>query len=228
MIELSNSARYSMGAEVSDLSEAIMRIGLKDVRLMAHAINYQATFKRKPPFSDKHFLKHSLLSVVVAQNMARQLKMDLGEAFLASLMRDIGIYLLATENRDKYLEVIKLTGYHFSKLSLAENKMFGTYHALMSARLLQHWNFPKEVIMGVAFHQNPDKADDAYKAYAYLTYLAEQGVFRLGFDNGIADISDGEREAPSASLMKALAYFELSIESYDEILQKSLTESIGI
>ncbi|BCN93779.1 hypothetical protein THMIRHAM_15640 [Thiomicrorhabdus immobilis] len=225
LIELANSARYSMGNKVTALSDAIVLIGYQEVRLMAHAINYQSTVKRKPPFSDKHFLKHAFLSGLVAQNLAKFLKLDSGEAFLASLLRDIGIYLLATEDRDKYLEVIKLTDYDISKLPMAENKIFNTYHPLMSARLLQQWGFPVEVVMGVAFHHNPGKADDAFKPIAHLTFLSEQGVFRLGFDNGIADINDEDREEPSALLLKSLDYFKLPLEKYDELLQVALNDA---
>lgn len=195
------------------------------MRLMAHLINYQTSFRRKPPFSDTHFLKHAFLSALIAQRLASYFKLDPGEAFLAGLMRDIGVYLLATEDRAKYLEVIKETDFNISKLPPVENKVFGTYHALMSARLLQEWKFSNEELMGIAFHHNPEKADPRYQPFAYLTFMAEQTVFRLGFDNGIADILEGDIENPPTKLLEALAYFNMSIETYDEISQLSLEEA---
>ena len=225
LIGVVNTAKYTTGVPISDLSEAIVRVGINDVRVMAHAINYKSSFKSKPPFSEKHFMKHAMLSAFIAQALAKSLHVNKGEAFLCGLMRDIGIYLLAVEDRDKYLEVIKLADYDISKLPASENKIFGTYHALMSARLLQQWKFPKEIIMGVAFHHTPEKAEEAYKAHAYLTYLSEQSVFRLGFDNGIADITEGEREAPSEELLKALEYFGLAIEVYDELIQAAYEDA---
>ncbi|MDX1352705.1 MAG: HDOD domain-containing protein, partial [Thiomicrorhabdus sp.] len=225
LIKMANSAKYMTGQVVNDLADAVRVIGIKEMRLVAHLIHYQTSFRRKPPFSDAFFLKHAFLSALVAQKMAKFLKLDPGEAFLAGLMRDIGVYLLASEDRDKYLEVIKLADYDISKLPLAENKVFGTYHALMSARLLQQWNFSKEIIIGVAFHHNPSKAEASLQPYAYLTFLAEQAVFRLGIDNGIADITDEERETPSAELQQALDYFSMSIEQYDELAQQALKEA---
>lgn len=225
LIKMANSAKYMTGNEVNDLADAVTIIGLKEMRLIAHLIHYQTSFRRKPPFSDAFFLKHAFLSALVAQKMAKFFGLDSGEAFLAALMRDIGVYLLATEDREKYLEVIKLTDYDISKLALAENKVFGTYHALMSARLLQQWNFSKETIIGVAFHHNPEKAEASCQSYAYLTFLAEQAVFRLGIDNGIADITDEERETPSKKLMDALAYFDLSIDKYDAFAQQAYAEA---
>jgi len=221
LIGVVNTAKYSMGSKITDLTEALVRIGVQDVRLMAHAINYKSSFKSKPPFSEKHFLKHAMLSAFVAQALAKSLHVNAGEAFLCGLMHDIGIYLLAVEDREKYLEVMRLTEYDIAKLPSAEAKVFGTSHAMMSARLLQQWKFPKEIIMGVANHHSPDKADPSTQAYAYLTFLAEQACFRLGVDNGVADLNEDDRENPTEILENALEYFGLAYESYMEVVQEA-------
>lgn len=221
LIGVVNTAKYSMGAKITDLTEALVRIGVQDVRLMAHAINYKSSFKSKPPFSEKHFLKHAMLSAFVAQALAKALHVNAGEAFLCGLMHDIGIYLLAVEDREKYLEVMRLTEYDIAKLPDAEAKIFGTNHAMMSARLLQQWKFPKEIIMGVVNHHTPEKADESTKAYAYLTFLAEQACFRLGIDNGVADLNEDDREAPCDTMEEALEYFGLAYENYLEIIQEA-------
>ena len=230
LIQLANSAKYSFGQEIHDLNEAVVRIGFKELGNLAHAIHFQSSFKRKPPFSDAHYLKHSLLSAFLAQELAKVLKVDPGMAFLSALMRDIGIYLLAIDDRDKYIEVIKLANYDIAKLPSAANKMFGTYHALMSARLLQDWKFPNEVVVGVAFHHTPEKAPAAYQNFAHLTFLAEYGVFRLGYENGVADISDEERVSPSKYSLASLKYFNLTIEQFDELINKAAQdiENIGL
>ena len=219
LIGVVNTAKYSMGTKTTDLPDAMMRIGLQDVRLMAHAINYKSSFKSKPPFSEKHFLKHALLAAFLAQGLAKVLHVNAGEAFLCGLMHDIGIYLLAVEGRDKYLEVMRLTDYDIAKLPSKEVEVFGTHHAMMSARLLQQWKFPKEIIMGVANHHTPEKADDEMKAYAYITFLSEQGCFLLGVGNGVADLNDDDRQTPSQSMETALEYFAISYESYYELIE---------
>jgi len=221
LIGVVNTAKYTTGTQISDLSEAIMRVGINDVRVMAHAINYKSSFKSKPPFSEKLYLQHALLSAFVAQSLARSLHINVGEAFLCGLMHDIGIYLLAVEDREGYLKVIELAGEDVSKLIAAENQVFGTQHAMMSARLLQQWKFPQDVIMGVVHHHAPEKADGQFQAYAYLTYLSEQAVFRLGVANGVTDLSPEDREQPSEALFSALEYFGLALETFDELIQEA-------
>ncbi|WP_019555845.1 HDOD domain-containing protein [Thiomicrorhabdus arctica] len=230
LIGVVNTAKYTTGNHITDLAEAISRVGLKDVRLMAHAINFKESFKRKPPFSQTRFIKHALLSAFIAQGLAKVLKLNSGDAFLCGLMRDIGIYLLAIEDREGYLKVIKLAGYDISKLTRSEVTVFGTQHAMMSARLLQKWGFPQEVVLGIAHHHAPDKAAPQFQPYAYLTYLAEQAVFRLNIDNGIADLSAGDQESPSLSLLRALNQVGLTLEAYDELIHKAYeaAEEVGL
>jgi putative nucleotidyltransferase with HDIG domain len=221
LIEVVNSAKYWSGKQVTDLSEAVSRIGTQDVRLMAHAINYKSTLKSKPPFSEKHFLRHSLLSAFVAQALAKALHINPGEAFLCGLMHDIGIYLLGVEDREKYIKVMQLIDYDIDLLVAAELQVYETHHAMMSARLLQHWEFPKAVILGVANHHSPSRAPEAVRSYAYLTYLAERAAFLLGVENGVADLSEAARSAPDEAMQSALDYFGLAYESFDELIQSA-------
>ena len=159
-----------------------------------------------------------MLAAFLAQALAKSLHVNTGEAFLCGLMHDIGIYLLAIEDRDKYLEVMKLIDYDIAKLPSKEIEVFGTQHAMMSARLLQQWKFPKEIIMGVANHHSREKADEQTKAYAYITFLAEQGCFLLGIGNGVADLNDDDRLTPSEQMETALEYFAISYEAYVELI----------
>lgn len=225
LIGVVNTAKYTTGTDISDLSDAIVRVGVKDVRLMAHAINYKSAFKSKPPFSEKLFLKHALVSAFIAQRFAKSVHVNAGEAFLCGLMRDIGIYLLAVEDREGYQKVIERADHDISKLLEAESGVFGTHHAMMSARLLQQWKFPLDVVMGVAFHHSPNKADSRFQDYAYVTYLAEQAAFRLGLANGVAEPVESERDTPSEAFLAALEYFGVSIESFDELIEAAYQES---
>lgn len=224
IIFIANTAKYFLGEPVNDLNEAVIRIGLDDIRLLAHTISYKETFHRKPPFSVDLFMKHGVMSAFIAQHLAPKLGVNASEAFLCGLMRDLGVYLLALEDREKYQDVLKDMDYDITTLPFHENKAYGTYHALMSARLLQLWKFSNEVVMGVAYHHIPDKARPEFQKFAYLTYLSEMGVFRLGHDNGIGDVPDVFWTLKDSRFTKALEFFGLSLESFDEEIHKAFEE----
>ena len=224
IIFMSNTAKYSLGEAVTDLSEAVVRIGLDDVRLLAHTISYKETFHRKPPFSVDLFMKHAVMAAFIAQLLSKKLNLNPSDAFLCGLMRDLGIYLLALESREKYQEVLKAIDYDITVLPVVENKTYGTYHALMSARLLQLWKFSNEVVMGVAYHHIPEKAREEFQPYANLTYLAEMGVFRLGHDNGIGEVPSTYWDLEDSKFQKALDFFGMSLEVFDAEIQAAEAE----
>lgn len=224
IIFMANTAKYSLGTQINDLFEAVIRIGLQDVRMLAYAISYQQSFKRKPPFSEERFMQHAMLSALIGQNLAEVCNLNEGEAFLCGLLRDIGVYLLALESRDKYQEVLTKVDFNILKLPVNENKAFGTYHALMSARLLQLWNFSQEVIMGVAYHHIPDKVKGDFSRYAYLTYLTEIGAFKMGVDNGIGEIPPEYWPKVNEKVNAALEKINVSPEHFEAVLEKSLAE----
>ncbi|CAN8141002.1 HDOD domain-containing protein [Thiomicrorhabdus sp. 6S2-11] len=224
IIFMANTAKYSLGTQINDLFEAVIRIGLQDVRMLAYAISYQQSFKRKPPFSEERFMQQAMLSALIGQNLAEVCHLNEGEAFLAGLLRDIGVYLLALESRDKYQEVLTKVDFNILKLPVHENKAFGTYHALMSARLLQLWNFSQEVIMGVAYHHIPDKVKGGFSSYAYLTYLTEIGAFKLGVDNGIGEIPPEYWPKVEEKMNVALEKLKVTPEHFQSVLEKSFAE----
>ena len=224
IIFMANTVKYSFGDEVTDLSEAVIRIGLDDIRLLAHTIAYKETFKRKPPFSVSLFMKHSVISAFLAQKLAAEFGLNSSSAFLCGLMRDLGVYLLATESREKYQQVLEKIDYDITVLPVFENKTYGTYHALMSARLLQLWKFPSEVVMGVAYHHIPDKVPSEFQPYANLTFLAEMGVFSLGIDNGIGEVPESYWQNESSRFQQSLAFFKVSTERFAQIAQQAFEE----
>lgn len=219
VIGVVNSARYSPGYEITAIGEAVGRLGTSDVRMMAHAINYKSAIKTKPPFSEKEFMRHAMLSAFVAQLLARELHLNAGEAFLCGLMHDIGVYLLATEDRDAYKQVITGADNDASRLVAEEQSRFGTTHAMMGARLLQQWRFPVAIIMGVAHHHSPDQADEQYKNYAMLTCLAEYASYVLRMGNAV--VSPRFEEMPE-NVCNCLTHFGIGEEHYKEVVQDAL------
>jgi len=228
LIGVANTAKYAAGNKVTELNDAISIIGLKDIRTMAHAINYKSAFKSKPPFSERQFLKHALLSAFIAQDLAKSVHINPGEAFLAGLMKDIGIYLLAIESRDKYQQVMDSTGGNYDRLIMAESSVFSTVHPVLSARLLKQWKFSNDVVMGVANHHSTEKSQTPFQAYAYLVFLSEYAAMKLGEGNGVAGFAEDHED--SEIFFQALEYFGLATEVFDDLIEHThlAFEEMGI
>lgn len=222
LISVVNSARFSPGYEIGDINDAVNRLGVSDVRSMAHAINYKAAIKTKPPFSERDFMHHSMLAAFIAQKLASQVHVNQAEAFLCGLMHDIGIYLLAVEDREKYKQVIEKAHGDVDQLIRAESEIFMTAHPIMGARLLRQWKFPPSIIMGVAGHHAPHKTKPEFQSYAYLTFLAEEAVYTTGATNGVVGLLGDDLPE---DILTALDYFGLSHQQFNEIVQDALDDA---
>ncbi len=55
--------------------------------------------------------------------------------------------------------------------------------------------------------------------------MAEQAVFRLDIDNGIADLSEEDQALPSVALLLALKHVGLTLEAYDELINQGYVEA---
>jgi hypothetical protein len=55
--------------------------------------------------------------------------------------------------------------------------------------------------------------------------LAEYGVFRYGFENGVADLSDQDRKTPPEYIQKGLKFFRLSVERFDDVIQQVMRKT---
>ena len=193
---------------------------------MAHAINYKSAFKSKPPFSEKQFLKHSLLSAFIAQDLAKSVHLNPGEAFLGGLMKDLGVYLLAIESRERYQQVMEFCHAVMDRLPETESQIFSTTHPVVSARLLKHWKFSNDIVMGVASHHAPEKSKSEFQAFAYLIFLAEYAALHHGVGNGVVNnvVEDNGFDGVNERLHSALEYFGLAESSFDELTEQTLLE----
>lgn len=171
--------------KTSSVSEATHIVGLGQVEGIVKTISYKDMVTITPPFSRKKFLKHSIASAQIAQTLAEALHLDRDDAYMIGMMKDIGVYLLASEDRQKYQEVLDACKSMPRNHHKFEQEKFGVHHGIIGARLLQKWNFSKNVIMGVAMHDMPEKAKNEYRPYAYLARLSELAANKIYFENGI-------------------------------------------
>ncbi len=82
-----------------------------------------------------------------------------GEAYLAGLLADIGVFLLYQTERAKYEEAIALSEEIQIPLFMAEEKIFGFNHAELGSWLARQWNLPASIVEVIGSHHRiPENA----------------------------------------------------------------------
>jgi len=95
-------------------------------------------------------------------------------AYLVALLQDIGIYARICFRSDMYAEFIDVkreTGLPSREVEL---RVFGkNSHEMVSAAILEQWNFPREVVDTVRLHHNVEAGSDIVRITQLATMLGD-------------------------------------------------------
>ncbi|MDG4812227.1 HDOD domain-containing protein [Hydrogenovibrio sp. 3SP14C1] len=223
VIKTANSAKYApSGKRVTEVAKAVYLLGVNDVRIMIVALSFLDMCQSKVPLNETDFLKHSMVSAFIAQSLAPYFKVNEYEAFLMGLLHDIGVFILATYSEAGIKEVEKNSLGRATHLVSAERNIFGVSHASVGARIIQNWEWPQSIVMGVLGHNSPERIERAFQKNAYLTLLAEAGAFYLGVSNGLVVSETGMLGERSLAVLKRI---DLSEADFKGMIEKALEDA---
>ena len=162
LLTTANQAPYQ-GPEVDNVSEAVARIGLKDLRTLVISTKAVQTFGDLPPdlVDMNNFWHHSVCTGLAAESLAFKCEAtEPTQLFVGGLMHDIGqllIYQLFPDLSRQVLEKASESEYYRYR---AEKEILGEEmtHAHVGAALMRKWNLSPVLQEMVAFHHEPRRA----------------------------------------------------------------------
>lgn len=202
VLQLVNSAYFGLSHHVIDIHEAVAYLGLDSVRDLLVADAMLREFQNVPTIAqsvvdDLH--DHAVAVACAAREIASTRK-DAATAYVAALLHDVGLLLIASRMPEKLLE-LRVQAMHSSlPLREIEVEIFGAHHADLGAHLLDMWGLPTEIVEAVAcHHEAPDIESDEIDALHALH---------------IADVMVAQREEGE------IASWRCSSEADSEYLEK--------
>jgi HD-like signal output (HDOD) protein len=171
VLQLCNSAAFAGANSITDISEAVNRVGLRSIyKLVAAASGRMALKPTRPVLGLEPELmwKHSVTAALAAQLMAEDHKDDASSAFTAALLHEAGKLVLAELYGDVYGRVLMQCAERPDALAAEEQGLFQVDHADVGGRLLERWKFPAALSASVAFQHRPAQAGEAQRLAAYV------------------------------------------------------------
>ncbi len=180
VIKLSNSSGFITSKRTANLKEAIMVIGLRNLKSIIIAATARTIMDNK--YSEfKQVWSHSNKVAFYARILASQLilekpvKKKLEEsAYMSGLMHDLGkIILLATNTRliDWIYDLTKNRKVRTS--TVMEETAIGVSHSHIGKNISKKWNFPSYLVDSIKYHHTPFQAPIEIKDNVFVTYLAD-------------------------------------------------------
>lgn len=142
MLRTANSSTYKRRMEVKTVHQAASMLGSSAVLTLALSFSLVRT-KGIAGFDHAGFWARSLFSAVAARSLAKQMKLDPEQLFLAGLIQDLGMLAMA----NALPEYAKLATDHpdHEGLGRAEYAQYGTNHGEVTAWLARRWRLPEYI-----------------------------------------------------------------------------------
>jgi HD-like signal output (HDOD) protein len=176
IMKIANSAFFGSLTKISTLEQAMVKLGMNEVRSIVLAVSVYDFFSNSDSgsFDRERFWKHGIICSQTAKYLGNHYRIGNDDTlFLSGLVHDMGKAVLDEFFHDEFLNIIEYLELKRSSFSEAEKAVFGTTHYQIAARLLSQWKFPKEIILHVLYHHAPwaDKTSEAGSAMLYLANI---------------------------------------------------------
>ncbi len=190
VLKLANSAFFGFRREVSDVSEAVVLLGMRTIRNMALcASSYPWLSNALPGYGlgPYELWSHSLAVAVGGQVIAERSRLANPDvAFTAGILHDLGKLALSPWIEDKVEPMAKVADLQKCTFADVERRVLGYDHQDVGAHLAKTWNLPKPLISAMQFHHRPFECEDSPEIVCSIhlaDYLARAMCIGVGGDS---------------------------------------------
>ncbi|MCU0662170.1 MAG: HDOD domain-containing protein [Myxococcota bacterium] len=194
-LRVANSAFYSRGKAITDITQSVLRLGLAETRRLCLATAIVSRFSEPTsPNLDKLWV-HSMAVALATQALASIARTPPSIAareagFAAGLLHDIGILALEKLLPGEYQTVTAPALCTFRSTEEAERKAWGIAHPEIGEMLARKWTLPEGLCQVIAFHKHPLEAAPEHQELTLLVHLANFVCVRGGYGRAESDVTE--------------------------------------
>jgi len=218
LLKMANSSYYKGLNNVETIHEAILRLGINEVRNLIMCVIHKSNFRSEDPLIkkyQKHLWEHSVACAIGSQWTANYLSFDqiIHKSFIAGLLHDMGKLFLISAIED----IRKNKGDEFNPSDSVVEEIMEDLHPVQGYELFVKWNLPEDYCI-VARDHHENEFDNGNMLLTVVRL-----VDRVCLKMGIGSRKD-EYAATAGSLeaeligMSEIANAELEIKLEDSML----------
>ncbi len=191
LLRLANSPLFAAKSPIVSITQALARLGMRQVRDFALVISMRAGVYSVAGFEDdlEELFRTALVSALFAQEVARSRRRGVEEAFLAGLLHDIGepvALRLAVEQVGKTEDPRSASARERIWASVRE------LHGPIGADVVRAWTLPEPLALAALKHHQQFPLEPLTQMVAVADALTRCALLRCGCESG-------EAHAPHAS-----------------------------
>lgn len=222
MLTLVNSSFYGgIGSGVASIEQAVIILGLEQVRLMAGAMMVFTQIQDKANIEElKDSMIKSYMSGLIAVEVAKHVNSkEVEVAFLCAMFQTLGKNLTLYYMPVEYSDIKVLIDEKGVSMHDAAYKILGVSFDEVGVCIARHWKFPEAIIYGMRSLPEGvvNKPDSTLEMIRHLSIFA----------NGICEIANQKFEEQSVhQLIQLMEKFEPSISISEKDILRILFDSI--
>ncbi len=214
VLRLVNSSFFGFSRRVTQISHAVVLLGFNTLRNTVLSISVFESFKSNDNevFDRREFWRHCIATGLIAQTLARSLKIEqVEEAFSGGVLHDLGKLVLDQFLPEPFAQIIDLAREQRCPILEAERSILGTDHTEIGEYLMERWNLPHVLIEMVALHHTPSvmRSNPTLVSVVHIADILSRRL-KIGFG--------GDPLVPEIDPF-ALDELDLSPERLDEMLE---------
>ena len=163
ILSIANSVMYCPGALVSNLQQAVARIGFVKCKNIILASSLQSAMQAmdlNEEWIREVLSHHGFLTGVIATNLNRTFGGGFeGEEFTAGLVHDFGRHLLSAFAGEDFVTIDPLEFDEDEETLAHENSLIGTTHCEIGAWFLERQGLPQDLVDVCRYHHSPELAN---------------------------------------------------------------------
>lgn len=154
-----NSPIYGMNRAISDISQAVMLLGMSSVSTLIAGILIKQSFKGEAAIRFERLWDNATLvaetMVFIGQNIENKIPPE--NLYTAGLFHDCGIAAMSMRYTDTYLETLLLANEDHSKTQVQhENELHSSNHAIVGYFIASGWKLPRDICQVILNHHEDD------------------------------------------------------------------------
>jgi len=162
ILQLTNSAFFGMRRRFSEVTKAVVFLGLDTVKSLVFTLGVFEQFDsaKMEVLNIENLMNHSLRTSALCKRIAAMEgaeRASIEESFTGALLHDIGKLVLADNLPDIYREISEMSRVEEIPVYEAEKRILNATHAEVGGYLLGLWGLSDNIVEAVAFHHHPSK-----------------------------------------------------------------------
>jgi putative nucleotidyltransferase with HDIG domain len=162
LLRLVNSVYYGLPNPISNLEEAVLYLGLRQIRQLVMVTPIIEDFQKLTAgasYSWREFWQHCIGTAILTREVMASLEAPSDESdYVAGLTHDVGKLVMAWAFPEHFQALCQPSNETEEEMLTVEDKLLGINHAELGAQYLKHYRLPDVLIETARHHHNPERA----------------------------------------------------------------------